>query len=72
MGQKRMNLGARSIILLIFLSFLALPLWPYSLGWGYYPSGGFGVALIILAVFLLSIPPLSKESKGSFKQSSRI
>jgi len=39
------------IILLILLLVGALPTWPYSRGWGYYPSGG--VALILLIILLL-------------------
>jgi hypothetical protein len=31
----------------------ALPSWPYSSGWGYYPSGGLGLVLIVLIVLLL-------------------
>ena len=31
----------------------ALPAWPYSSGWGYYPSGGLGVLLIIVLILLL-------------------
>lgn len=31
----------------------ALPSWPYSSGWGYYPSGGLGLILVILIVLLL-------------------
>jgi hypothetical protein len=44
------------ILLLILLILLigALPTWPYSRGWGYYPSGGLGtVLLIVLILFLL-------------------
>jgi hypothetical protein len=42
------------LIILLFLLLLgALPTWPYSSGWGYYPSGGFGLLLIILVVMLL-------------------
>jgi len=41
-------------IILIFLLIAALPTWPYSTGWGYYPSGGLGlVVLIVLLVVLL-------------------
>ncbi len=43
-------------ILLIFLVLLlvgALPSWPYSRGWGYYPSGLFGLVVLVLAVLLL-------------------
>lgn len=31
----------------------ALPTWPYSSGWGYYPSGGLGLVLLILIILLL-------------------
>lgn len=42
------------LIILLFLLLLgALPSWPYSAGWGYYPSGGLGLVLIILVVMLL-------------------
>jgi hypothetical protein len=42
------------LIILLFLLLLgALPTWPYSAGWGYYPSGGLGLLLIIVLVFLL-------------------
>lgn len=44
------------IILLIILLLLViggLPAWPYSRGWGYYPSGGLGLILIVLLVLLL-------------------
>jgi uncharacterized protein DUF3309 len=38
------------LILIILLVIGALPTWPYSSGWGYYPSGGLGLVLIILIV----------------------
>jgi hypothetical protein len=43
----------RTILLVIVLLLLvgALPTWPYSTGWGYYPSGGIGLVLIVL-IFL--------------------
>ena len=41
------------LIILILLLVGALPLWPYRGGWGYYPSGGFGLLVIILLVVLL-------------------
>lgn len=41
------------IVLLILLLLGALPSWPYSRSWGYYPSGLFGVLLVILIVFML-------------------
>ncbi len=40
------------IILILFLLAL-LPAWPYSSGWGYYPSGGVGLILLILVILLL-------------------
>ena len=42
------------IILLILIILGSLPLWPYSTGWGYYPSGGFTLLLIILIVLALT------------------
>jgi hypothetical protein len=41
------------IVLLVLLLLGALPTWPYSTGWGYYPSGGLGLVLLILLVLLL-------------------
>ncbi len=38
------------IILLVLLILGALPTWPYSTGWGYYPSGGLGLLLLILII----------------------
>ena len=46
----------RTILLLILILLLlgALPTWPYSAGWGYYPSGGFGLILLIAIILALS------------------
>jgi Protein of unknown function (DUF3309) len=41
------------LILVIILLVGALPTWPYSAGWGYYPSGGLGLLVIILVIVLL-------------------
>jgi hypothetical protein len=41
------------LIILIVLLLGALPTWPYSSGWGYYPSGGLGLVVLILVVLLL-------------------
>ncbi len=42
------------LVLLILLLLGALPTWPYSRGWGYYPSGGLGiVVVVVLIVFLM-------------------
>ena len=41
------------LILLVVLLLGALPTWPYSAGWGYYPSGGLGLLVIILVIVLL-------------------
>jgi Protein of unknown function (DUF3309) len=50
-----MELDMRTIliIILILLLLAALPTWPYSAGWGYYPSGGLGLVLLILIILLL-------------------
>ena len=41
------------LIILILLLIGALPLWPYSANWGYYPGGGLGLVLIIVLVLAL-------------------
>jgi hypothetical protein len=41
------------LIVLIVLLLGALPTWPYSAGWGYYPSGGLGLVVLIIVVLLL-------------------
>lgn len=46
-------MGTILLIVLILLLVAALPTWPYSTGWGYYPSGGLGLVLIIIIVLLL-------------------
>ena len=46
-------LGTIMIVVLILLLLGALPTWPYSSGWGYYPSGTLGLVLVILIVLAL-------------------
>lgn len=41
------------LILLFVLLLAVLPTWPYSAGWGFYPSGGLGVVLLIVLVLVL-------------------
>ena len=41
------------IIILVLALFGSLPTWPYSRGWGYYPSGGLGLIVLILIILLL-------------------
>lgn len=41
------------LIILILMLIGALPTWPYSTNWGYYPSGGLGLVLIIVLVLVL-------------------
>jgi hypothetical protein len=43
-----------ALIIVIILLLAVLPTWPYSSGWGYYPSGGLGLVLIIVIVLMLS------------------
>jgi hypothetical protein len=45
-------LGTILLIVLILLLIGAIPSWPYSRGWGYYPSGGLGLVLIVVIVLL--------------------
>ncbi len=46
-------LGTILLIILILILIGALPTWPYSSGWGYYPSGGIGLVLLVVIVLLL-------------------
>jgi hypothetical protein len=41
------------IVILILLLIGALPTWPYSSGWGYYPGGGIGLILVIVLILVL-------------------
>jgi len=47
-------LGTILLVILIILLLGALPTWPYSGGWGYYPSGGLGLVVVIVIILLLS------------------
>ncbi len=49
-----MSIGTILLIILVLLLIGALPTWPYSTGWGYYPSGGLGLVLIILLVLVVT------------------
>ncbi|MGC2472854.1 MAG: DUF3309 family protein [Candidatus Sulfotelmatobacter sp.] len=42
------------VVILVLLLLGALPTWPYSRSWGYYPSGGLGLVVIIVIVLLLA------------------
>ena len=48
-------MGNRTLLLIIIIILLlaVLPSWPYSTGWGYYPSGGLGLVLLILIILLV-------------------
>jgi Protein of unknown function (DUF3309) len=48
-----MSISTILLIVLVLLLIGALPTWPYSSGWGYYPSGGLGLVLIVLLVVAL-------------------
>jgi hypothetical protein len=41
------------LIVLVLLVLGAIPTWPYSSGWGWYPSGGLGTILVILVILML-------------------
>jgi hypothetical protein len=42
------------LVILILMLLGALPAWPYSRSWGYYPSGGLGLVVVILLVLVLA------------------
>jgi hypothetical protein len=47
-----MSLRTLLLIVLVVLLLGAIPAWPYSAGWGYYPSGGIGLVLVVLLVLV--------------------
>ena len=49
-----MSTGTLLLIILILLLIGAVPVWPYSTSWGYYPSGGVGLILFVLLVLIVS------------------
>jgi uncharacterized protein DUF3309 len=52
--EERVMLGTIVLVLLVLLLIGALPTWPHSRGWGYFPSGALGtVLLVILVLFVL-------------------
>jgi hypothetical protein len=46
-------MGTILLVLLVLLLIGAIPAWPYSAGWGYYPSGGLGLVLLIVLILVL-------------------
>ena len=48
-----MSIGALLLIVLVLLFVGALPTWPHSSRWGYYPSGGLGLVVVILLILVL-------------------
>ena len=44
------------LVLLVLMMIFSVPAWPYSAGWGYYPSGGALLLLLILAIVFFSRP----------------
>ena len=49
-----MSLGTILLIVLILMLVGVLPTWPHSSGWGYYPSGGIGLLLLIVVILLVA------------------
>jgi hypothetical protein len=52
-SNQAIHMPTLLLIILIVLLLGALPTWPYSAGWGYYPSGGLGLVVLIVLVLLL-------------------
>jgi hypothetical protein len=51
--ETPMSISTILLILLVLLLVGALPTWPYSGSWGYYPSGGLGLVVVVLLVLVL-------------------
>jgi hypothetical protein len=52
-SEKEIAMRTIILVILILLLLGALPTWPYSTGWGYYPSGGLGLVLVIVIILAL-------------------
>jgi membrane protein YdbS with pleckstrin-like domain len=52
-GENTMSLSLILLIVLVLLLVGALPSWPYSAGWGYWPSGGLGLVLLVVIVLFV-------------------
>jgi hypothetical protein len=52
--EAAMNLNTVLLVVLVILLLGALPTWPYSADWGYYPSGGLGLLLVVLLVLFFA------------------
>ena len=52
-GREEDMLGMILLLIVVLLLLGALPTWPYSTNWGYYPSGGLGLLLVIVIVLLV-------------------
>ena len=48
-----MSLGTILLIILVLALLGSLPTWPYSTGWGYYPSGGIGIVVVVLLILFV-------------------
>jgi hypothetical protein len=53
MKREGIRMGTLLIVILLLLLLGAWPAWPYSRGWGYYPSGGLGLVLVVVLVLAL-------------------
>lgn len=53
-GRKAMSLATILLIVLILMLIGAMPTWPHSRGWGYFPSGGLGLLVLILLILLVT------------------
>lgn len=52
--RKEVNRYMLFLLILLVLIFAVVPTWPYSRGWGYYPSGGLGLVALILLILVLA------------------
>ena len=52
--EENMNLGTILLIVLVLALVGAIPAWPYSTGWGYYPAGGIGLLVLIVLILLIT------------------
>jgi hypothetical protein len=52
-GERAMSLGTILLIVLLLMVIGAIPRWPHSASWGYYPSGGLGLVFLVVLILVL-------------------
>ena len=66
-----MSLGTILLIVLILMLLGAIPTWPHSRSWGYFPSGGLGLIVLILIILVLLGKTLNRDGWRQYRTMTR-